>query len=161
MEPEKKIFRAEVSTIYLPTIQISLISGFALCVAILFKEDLRFHIKTIEAILFFEAVLIPFLLLIFLIFIFFNRIKVNESGISTISPYSSIPKREFISWVTINQVLHKNVMGYEYYLLCSNEAEITVWLPKRIKDQTMFYYAVRSFAGNSNLFTLELMKSET
>ena len=160
MKPEKNIFRAEISTIYVPIIQFSIISSIIyIFLFFLTKDDFRFQFITIKEIFIFESVLILFALITFLFFIFSNRIIVNESGISTITPYSNIPKREFIYWESVGKILHKNVLGYKYYLLCSTDGEREVWVPKRIKDRTKFYYAVRSFAGNSNLFTLELMKS--
>jgi len=160
-DSENKTFRCELRAIFIPAIKFSLLGGLVVFGAILIKENLQFDKKMIDAVLIFEAVMIPIILMIMLAGTYENKIVINGSGISSRNPFSKSLKIEFISWGAIDKVKYKSIFGYRYYLLQSGALAKTIWIPMRIHNKSGFSETVRSTAGSNHIFSIELMKSET
>ncbi|MFH2043849.1 MAG: hypothetical protein ABIK92_01730 [Pseudomonadota bacterium] len=157
-DSENKIFRCELKAIILPAIKFSFLGGLILFGAILYKENFEIGNKMIEAVLIFEAVMIPFILTIMLAGTYSNIITLDRFGISSRNPFSNSLKIEFISWEAIDKVSHKSIFGYKYYLLQSDSSVKTIWIPMRINNKSKFSETVRLTAGSNHIFSIELMK---
>ena len=160
-DSEHKTFQCELRAIILPSIKFSLLGGFVVFVAILFKENLQYDKKMIDAVLIFEAVMIPFILMIMLAGTYSNKITLDGFGISSRNPFSNFFKIESISWESIDKVTRKSIFGYKYYLLKSDSSGKTIWIPTRINNKSTFSKTVRSIAGRNHIFSIELMNGET
>jgi len=160
MENKIRAFRAKVTAIFSPTIVTCLLVGGLLIFAILVKESFNFSVKMLEVFLIFEAVLIPFIGLILLAITFDYKITVYKDGISSFDPFGN-RKCDFMLWGRMNKIRTRNILGYRYLFIESNDYSETLWIPSNIKKKHEFKELVRSQAGADHPLSIQLMRSET
>lgn len=155
MENKIKAFRTKVTAILPPTIIICLLAGFITILAIFMKENFKYDPQMLQAFLAFEVVLIPFVGLILLATTFSYKITVYEDGISSHAPFGS-RKCDFMPWERMEKIRIRNIVGYKYLFIESNDYSERLWIPLNIKRKNEFADLVQSKIGISHPLSVEL-----
>jgi hypothetical protein len=160
MEVKIQSFRAEVTAIFLPSTKACLVAGFILFAAISVKDEFSNINKVFEAILMCESVIFPVTLLLMLVATFGYKITVYSDGISSYDPFGTF-KCDFMTWSSMKRLRHRNIFGYEYYFVQSENYKERLWIPFKIKNKKSFTMLVQTKVGSGNPLGADLIKFRT